>query len=115
MSEQKSFYFGGDDFYFRGEHAAVDLPPFQAHSETSRAAAVEIKPDASSLRRKVLAYLEERGKWGATDEEMQRGLDMPPNTQRPRRVELVTAGSVEDSGRQRKTLSGRNAVVWVAS
>jgi hypothetical protein len=89
-------------------------PPCQRHSVTSREAADAIKPDASELRRRVLAYLRGRGEDGATDEEMQTGIPMVPNTQRPRRVELVEMGSVVDSGRKRRTRSGRNAVVWVS-
>jgi hypothetical protein len=89
-------------------------PPCQRHSVTSREAADAIKPDASELRRRVLAYLRGRGEDGATDEEMQTGIPMPANTERPRRCELVEMGSVVDSGRKRRTRSGRNAVVWVA-
>jgi hypothetical protein len=88
-------------------------PPCQRHSVTSREAAESIKPDASELRRRVLAYLRGRGEDGATDEEMQDALGMGGSTERPRRVELVEMGSVVDSGRKRKTRSGRNAVVWV--
>jgi hypothetical protein len=45
---------------------------------------------------------------------MQERLVMDPSSQRPRRVELVTGGQVVDSGRKRKTVSGRQAVVWTA-
>jgi hypothetical protein len=37
---------------------------------------------------------------------------MNPSTQRPRRVELVEGGWVEDSGERRPTRSGMDAVVW---
>jgi hypothetical protein len=40
-------------------------PPCQRHSVTSREAADAIKPDASELRRRVLAYLRARGEGGA--------------------------------------------------
>jgi len=49
---------------------------------------------------------------GRTDEEIQRMLKLNPSTQRPRRIELVQAGKVRDSGRTRKTKSGRAATVW---
>jgi hypothetical protein len=49
---------------------------------------------------------------GGTDEELQDALGMNPNTQRPRRIELVERGLVRDSGRTRKTKSGRRATVW---
>jgi hypothetical protein len=84
----------------------------QSHSPTSHAAALSIEPNAGSLRAAVLEAI--RGATdGLTDEEMQAMMEMNPSTQRPRRVELVRGGFVEDSGRQRPTRSGRGAVVWV--
>lgn len=90
-------------------------PPYQRHSDTSRAAAEAVAPNAGTLRRKLLDFLAGRGGTGATDEESQDALQMPPSTQRPRRVELQQAGLVRDSGRRRKVRSGREAVVWVAA
>lgn len=89
-------------------------PPYVAHSETSRAAAESIEPDAATLRGKVLALLRQRRHQGATDEEMQAVLRMNPSTQRPRRIELCNADLVMDSNRHRNTRSGRRAVVWIA-
>jgi len=89
-------------------------PPAQRHSATSVEAAQAIEPRAATLRRRVLDYLRECGGRGATDEEMQLHLGMNPSTQRPRRIELVEAGFVRDSGATRQTQSGRKAVVWVA-
>lgn len=91
------------------------LLPFQAHSATSRQAAEDAKPGAATERRKVLLYLQSRGEDGATDEECQLALSMNPSTQRPRRVELVRSGLVKDSGRKRRTASGREAVVWTVA
>ena len=87
-------------------------PPSQRHSDTSRAAAKEIKGKAAALRRQVYQWL--LSYEGATDEEMQMHIPMEPNTQRPRRVELVNMGLVFDSGYRRKTRSGRYAVIWMA-
>jgi hypothetical protein len=84
--------------------------PFHKHAETSSAAAAAIFPVAGTLRGLVLASLRERG--AMTDEEMQDILAMNPNTQRPRRIELVEALLVRDSGQRRPTRSGRMAVVW---
>lgn len=89
-------------------------PPCQAHSPTSREAAVAIEPRSETLRRAVLEFIRSRGETGATDEECQEGLAMNPSTQRPRRIELQQAGLVHDSGRTRLTKSGRKAVVWVS-
>lgn len=86
-----------------------------AAAVTQRVAAAQIAPATGTLRRKVLFYLFTCGTAGATDEQMQVGLDLNPSTQRPRRIELVEAGLVKDSGRTDKTRSGRSAVVWVVT
>lgn len=88
-------------------------PPAQAHSATSRAAAEGIKPAAGTLRAKVLDCIQNSAS-GLSDENVQDLLQMPASTQRPRRIELVRAGLVIDSGRTRLTRSGRSAVVWCA-
>lgn len=67
----------------------------------------------SSVRAKILRLLKAVGDYGATDEEIQVALDIPGDTQRPRRYELVKRGYVRDSGVKRKTSSGRRAVVWI--
>jgi hypothetical protein len=84
--------------------------PFQSHSDTSLEAAESMEPKAGTLRWAVLWYLRDFGP--ATDERMQDVLQMPASTQRPRRVELVRAGFVYDTGRRALTRSGRHAVLW---
>jgi hypothetical protein len=91
---------------YRGE------PPSVRHSETSKAAAQKIKKAIGPLHKRILAHLENGG---ATDEEMQRDLDMGANTQRPRRRELQLLGKIEDSGQTRLTRAGHSAVVWQIS
>jgi len=88
--------------------------PFQNHSETSKLAAEEACSMARTLRERVYREIAARGQVGATDDELQVSLAMNPSTQRPRRIELVTACRVQDSGVKRKTRSGRLAVVWRA-
>jgi hypothetical protein len=88
-------------------------PPFQRHSDTSKAAAEAIKPHVGPMHHAILAYLERWGATGATDQEMQDYLDLEGSTQRPRRRELQLAKLIEKSGTKRKTESGRAAVVWV--
>jgi hypothetical protein len=97
------------------EAVSHQLPHFQRHSETSRQAALDLYFRAGSLRDRVLRCLRDHPD-GLTDEELQGILNMNPSTQRPRRIELCNAEPplVKDSGRTRKTRSGRNAVVWVA-
>jgi hypothetical protein len=93
-----------------------DMPaPAQRHSPTSVDAAEQIEPRAATLRRHVFMLLSMKGMYGATDEEMQNDLNMNGSTQRPRRVELLQAGLIRDSGRTRRTRSGRAAVVWVVT
>ena len=96
-----------------GSQGWFDQPPSQAHSQTSLDAALEIAGVAGTLRRRVYDLLLE-SEAGATDEEMQMILDLGGNTLRPRRIELVTADLVYDSGETRKTKSGRKATVWRA-
>jgi hypothetical protein len=93
-----------------------DLPYLaaQMHSQPSIAAAEAALPNAGTLRRRVYDQLRQWHATGGTDEDLQIGLGMDPSTQRPRRIELVNAGLVRDSGRTRKTRSGRRATVWVA-
>jgi len=83
------------------------------HPDTSIASSIAIIPSSGTMRRKVFDYLSERGFKGATDEQMQHRLHLNPSSQRPRRVELVEAKLVKDSGRRRNTKSGSKAIVWV--
>lgn len=99
--------------------AAVELPDtrtlwldFSAPRARSQEAARSVEGGAATLRARVLDLLRRVGP--LTDEEMQERLPMPPNTQRPRRLELVAGGLVEDSGTTRPTRSGRQATVWRA-
>lgn len=108
------------DYYLDTIRRVADLPlfaaakpPAQAHSETSRQAAVAIAPTSGTLRAKVLAFIQTRGAAGATDEEIAQALGLNPSTARPRRIELVRGGFIEKRG-TRKTSSGRAADVWVA-
>ena len=88
--------------------------PFQRRSATSRAAALSVEPKTGTQRAIVLAFLRGCGSSGATDEQMQAQIPLSANTQRPRRVELVNARLVTDSGRTNTTQSGKDAVVWLA-
>ena len=93
----------------------IEEAPSQKHSSTSQAAAESIAPKAGAMERAVLAFLKHRGDFGATDEEMQYHLAMVGNSQRPRRIALVSKGLARDSGHTRTTRSGRQATVWVVA
>jgi len=81
-------------------------------SKTSNDAADALVPATlNAMQRSLVEFLQTRGAFGATDEEMQLALRMNPNTQRPRRRELEDAGLIVRDG-TRKTKSRRNADVW---
>lgn len=81
-------------------------------ADTSRAAALRAFPRSGTARGRVLMLLRNMG--GLTDEEICKHLAMPPNTERPRRVELVSGGWVRDSGRRRPSSTGSDSIVWEA-
>lgn len=83
------------------------------HPDTSRIAAATI-PRTGTLRRRVYDAIRAAAGEGLTDAELQRELDMGGNTERPRRVELIGAGLIADSGRRRYE-GGRPMIVWVCS
>lgn len=87
-------------------------PPSQKHSRTSQDAAASIKPHVGPLHRKILNWLGEHPA-GGSDERIARELHMVQNTFRPRRRELQLMDFIEDSGRTERTISGRDAVVWI--
>lgn len=89
--------------------------PYQNESETSKAAAERAAANAETLRGQVLRHLKQCGVRGATDSELQEALNLHVSTQVPRRRELVLAGKVMESGFHRKTHTGNNAIVWIAS
>jgi protein involved in temperature-dependent protein secretion len=90
----------------------TDLPLFAQPTPTSVEAAVANKPNRITQRQALLEWLQVRGDYGATDEEMQSFMEA--NTQRPRRVELWRLGLIRKKATTRMTLSKRRATVWVA-
>lgn len=93
-----------------------ETPVGRNHPDTSYKAADAIAPVAGKLQRAVYAFAEERGDYGFTDAEMfDRWPDKPENSLRPRRIELVAARWLKDSGRRRLNARGRSCVVWVVA
>lgn len=84
---------------------------YQGKHDTSYGASVYVKPRTGTLRERVLTHLQTIGP--ATDVDIQRQLGMVPNTERPRRVELVEGGFVRDSG-LRKKHHGEEHIIWEA-
>lgn len=88
--------------------------PAQSHSATSVDAAESFASEAPALRERVLQLFREAWLDGRTDDELFTRLrGYSQSSIRPRRIELVDAGLVLDSGRSRTTRSGRAATVWV--
>lgn len=85
-------------------------PPHNG-TRTSVDAAHAIKPHVAAQRSRVLALLAGR-EGGMTAQEIEDALSLGGSSVRPRLCELREGGSVRDSGRTRKTQSGRSAVVW---
>lgn len=78
------------------------------------AAATRIAGHSPTARGRVLAQIRACGEHGATDAEVQAALGMLPQSEPPRRRELVRLGFIRDLRRRRATPSGRPAAVWVA-
>ncbi|MFW6124619.1 MAG: hypothetical protein ACOC46_00615 [Pirellulales bacterium] len=93
--------------------AAGRSRPHAVGSETSKAAADALGEQAGTLCAAVFSYLVGRGERGATDSEIQSGLAIDGNSERPRRRALQNRGLIIDSGQRRKTPSGREATVWI--
>lgn len=105
----------------RGEAASVsaiqsDLwsaipPPHVRGSQTSAAAADEMRPHVAGQRARVLDYLREFGP--ASAETLSAVLDLPGDSIRPRLVELRKLKLVEEQG-EGITRKGRRCVTYGA-
>ena len=96
----------------RREHEPAPPARHDAPS-TSHDAARAIAPRTPRMREYVLNHIRRCGAWGATDFEGGEALGLRSQSYTPRRRELFKAGAVVDSGRRRRTASGRFAVVWL--
>jgi hypothetical protein len=82
-------------------------------AETARNRSAE---DRTRLLRAIIESESVEGMDGATDQELQELYDMPGNTERPRRNELVDMGYVKDSGYRRRSRGTTNrCIIWVAT
>lgn len=85
---------------------------------TSAEAYESIRPHLNAQEKQVMDEFDawSKTKWiGLTDEECQGVTGLSPSSQRPRRIALVDAGRLKDSGLTRKTSSGRSAIVWAVA
>jgi transcription initiation factor IIE alpha subunit len=79
---------------------------------TSIAAAQKVLPRTGSLRRKVYEYILKQGLRGATDQEIEKALQIEGNTVRPTRISLVKDGFIMDTGSTRKNQHDNDCIVW---
>lgn len=82
------------DAFGNAASKAPKMPAHQAHSETSRAAAIHIQPKASGLRYEVLSVISDAGEAGATRKEIEVATGMLTQTVTPRLVELEQSGNI---------------------
>lgn len=117
-SRRQAGFSGEGQLAVRAETPRPDnhpLPPFVASSATSEAAAASISPCTADRRAKVLAFIRSCGSAGATDSDGQRHFGWSGSSYTPRRIELERAGLVMWYGEKRKTASGRDAGVFMAT
>lgn len=80
-------------------------------ADTRAWAEASILPHKVATRQAVLDYITEHGP--VCDEQIANGLNMRPNTARPRRVELAQDDEIEAAPQTVTTSSGRQAIAWV--
>lgn len=93
----------------------LDAPGAKAHAnagDTERAAQWAKMPTSGTQRRKVLQLIWQRPR---TDEEISVVGRISPSSVRPRRVELIEGGWVEDSGLRRDSTYGHAMTVWAVT
>lgn len=81
---------------------------------TSIAAAEMVLPKTGTLRRKVCEYIMAQGLRGATDQEIEKALNLDGNTVRPTRMGLFKDGYIIDTGTTRKNKNNNDCIVWRA-
>ncbi len=88
---------------------------FHGGDPESNAAHRSIVLSKATMRRRVVAYVRERGELGATSDEIEAALGMPHQTVSARITEAKAGGELVKSGDRRLTRSGRSAAVLVAA
>lgn len=86
------------------------VAPGFKRTDTSRQAAEDMKPNAATLRAKVLTALRLYGP--LTADQCATALSQPILSIRPRLSELRELGKVVDTGDRRPNASGKRAIVW---
>ncbi len=87
---------------------------FHGGNPESNDAHRSIVTSKSVLRRRVVAYVRERGELGATSDEIEVALGISHQTVSARITEAKAGGELVKNGMRRLTRSGRSAAVLVA-
>jgi hypothetical protein len=90
------------------------FPPYARGSDTSHDAAKSMASHAGTIRGRVLEYIRTFCDNGATCDQCELDLGLSHQTTSARINELRNLALIVDSGKRRKTRSGRNAVVWIS-
>lgn len=93
----------------------LQLAPAHNDTETSILAAVAAIPNITPQKRRILAYLDECGERGSTQDQCSIALILPINTCNPRFNEMADDHWIEPTLDTRKTRYGRLARVYVIS
>ncbi len=81
---------------------------------TSLEAFRKVLPKSQTDRARIFTYIKRWGDYGRTCQEVELKSGWPHQSVSARICELRKQKLIVDSGMKRKTLSGRNAIVWVA-
>jgi predicted ArsR family transcriptional regulator len=87
-------------------HRAVD---------TSIKAAEALAPGLGRLQAMALAAIQRAGDAGLTADELAAKLGLSRWAVQPRTSELRRKGAIQDGGQRRRNVTGRHAIVWVAT
>lgn len=98
----------------------MKFPPYPAspghkRSGTSQDAAESIHESAATIRAMAYREIVEAGENGLTADECAGQLELSILSVRPRFSELARKDAIQDSGRRRRNVSGKYAIVWVKS
>lgn len=92
-----------------------DSPGVRAGSpDTSYQAADSVSDAAANREALALRMIREKGRYGATADEVADALGWERYSARPRLSMLRARGNIDDSGKRRRGVSGRFQVVWLA-
>lgn len=81
--------------------------------DTSVASANALAPKLGRLQRLAETTIRAPGPDGLTADELATRLDMERWSIQPRTTELSRKGMIRDSGRRRRNVTGKSAIVWI--